>query len=147
MRIASLLQRSEGFNSNWIALIMKVWYNNNNNHIIKTNNKELITAKTIDQHKWPTISWIDRSVASENGRWPTVILYSDNGNLCMLPSLGWGTKLTWIVVIKNNAISLPSQPFLDHHLGFHNGGHTLFLQPGCFWLNFTYLCKCILWNW
>ena len=42
-------------------------------------------------------------------------------NLCCLLyiSLGFGTKFTWIVIIKIFAINLPSQPFLGHHLGFH----------------------------
>jgi len=42
-------------------------------------------------------------------------------NLCCLlhVSLGFGTKFTWIVVIKNFAISLLLQPFLGRHLGFH----------------------------
>jgi len=39
---------------------------------------------------------------------------------CLLHvSLGFGTKFTWIVVIKHFTISLPSQPFLGRHLGFH----------------------------
>jgi len=37
--------------------------------------------------------------------------------VCDLFSLGFGTKFTWIVVIKNFAISLPSQPFLVFWIG------------------------------
>ena len=57
-----------------------------------------------------------------------------------------GTKFTLIVIIKIFTINLPSQPFLGRHLGFHIffhhslfEGHTLFLQLGCFgldWLSF-----------
>ena len=63
---------------------------------------------------------------------------------------GLGTKFTWIVVIKIFTINLPSQPFLGCHLGFHIFFHlslfegcTLFLQLGCFGLNFTSFCICI----
>jgi len=70
-------------------------------------------------------------------------------NLCCLLhiSLWFGTKFTWIVVIKNFAISLP---FLGHHLGFHIFFHIgllgvmHFLQLGCFGLDFTSFCNCIL---
>jgi len=54
-------------------------------------------------------------------------------------------KFTWIVVIKVFAISLPSQPFLGRHLGFHIfihndllGSHTLFSQLSCFGLDEIY---------
>ena len=47
-------------------------------------------------------------------------------------------------------INLPSQPFLGRHLGFyiffHHSlfeGRTLFLQLGCFGLDFTSFCICI----
>jgi len=74
-------------------------------------------------------------------------------NLCCLlhVSLKFGTKFTWIVVIKNFAISLlPSQPFLGHHLGFHILFTIAFLElhpflhQGCFGLDFTSFCNCIL---
>ena len=71
----------------------------------------------------------------------------------MVP-LGLGTKFTSIVVIKIFTINLPSQPFLGHHLGFHIffhhslfEGHTLFLQLGCFGLDFTSFCICIPQSW
>ena len=61
-----------------------------------------------------------------------------------------GTKFTSIVVIKIFTINLPSQPFLGRHLGFHiffhhnlSQGRTLFLQLGCFGLDFTSFCICI----
>ena len=61
-----------------------------------------------------------------------------------------GTKFTWIVVIKIFTINLPSQPFLGRHLEFHiffhhslSEGRTLFLQLGCFGLDFTSFCICI----
>ena len=61
-----------------------------------------------------------------------------------------GTKFTWTVVIKIFTINLPSQPFLGRHLGFqifvHHSlfeGRTLFLQLGCFGLDFTSFCICI----
>ena len=67
-----------------------------------------------------------------------------------LVPLGLGTKFTWIVVIKIFTINLPSQPFLGRHLGFHiffhhslSQGRSLFLQLGCFWLDFTSFCICI----
>ena len=48
------------------------------------------------------------------------------------------------------SINLPSQPFLGRHLGFHIffhhslfEGRTLFLQLGCFGLDFTSFCICI----
>jgi len=74
-------------------------------------------------------------------------------NLCCLlhVSLEFGTKFTWIVVIKIFAISLQSIHFLAppwiSHLFFTNGlleGRTLFLQLGCFGLDFTSFCNCIL---
>ena len=64
--------------------------------------------------------------------------------------LDLGTKFTWIVIIKSFTINLPSQPFLGRHLGFHIffhhslfEGRTLFLQLGCFGLDFTSFCICI----
>ena len=64
--------------------------------------------------------------------------------LCM----NYATKLllVWdllrLAPIKMFAINLPSQPFLGRHFGFHIffhpgifGGHTLFLQLGCFGLD------------
>jgi len=64
-------------------------------------------------------------------------------NLVLNPSETWRRqhKFTWIVVIKNFAISLPSQSFLGRHLVFHiffhNGlfGAALFLQLDCFGLD------------
>jgi len=69
---------------------------------------------------------------------------------CLLPvSLGIGTKFTWIVsivVIKNFAISLPSLPFLGHHLGFHiffhNDGCTFF-TVGLFWIILFVIAYCV----
>ena len=61
-----------------------------------------------------------------------------------------GTKLTRIVIIKIFTINLPSQPFLGRHLGFHiffhhslSEGRTVFLQLGCFGLDFISFCICI----
>jgi len=50
-------------------------------------------------------------------------------NLVPNPSETWRRqhKFTCIVVIKIFAISLPSQPFLDRHLGFH-----IFFHNGLF---------------
>ena len=52
-------------------------------------------------------------------------------------------KFTWIVIIKIFTTNLPSQPFLGRHLGFHiffhhslSEGRTLFLQLGCFGLDY-----------
>jgi len=42
------------------------------------------------------------------------------------PSEAW-RRQHWIVIIKNFAISLPSQPFLGRHLGFH-----IFFHNGLF---------------
>jgi len=67
--------------------------------------------------------------------------------LCYLlhASLGFGTKFTWIVIIKIFAIILLSQPFLGCHLGFHiffsqwpSWGRTFFLQLDCFWIRFHF---------
>ena len=51
-------------------------------------------------------------------------------------------------------INLPSQPFLGRHLGFHiffhhslSEGRTLFLQLGCFGLDFISFCICIPQSW
>ena len=64
-------------------------------------------------------------------------------NLMPNPSGGGNSR---IVVIKLFAINLPSQPFLGRHLGFYIffhpglfGGHTLFLQLGCFGLDYFFL--------
>jgi len=77
-------------------------------------------------------------------------------NLVPNPSETWRRqhKFTWIVVIKNFAISLPSQPFLGHHLGFHIFFHyglfgaAPFLQLGCFGLDSLYrtTCEIRLWS-
>jgi len=50
-------------------------------------------------------------------------------NLVPNPSEMWRRQptFTWIVVIKKFAISLPSRPFLGHHLGFH-----IFFHNGLF---------------
>ena len=50
-------------------------------------------------------------------------------NLCCLlhVSLGFGTKLTWIAVIKFFAICLTSQSFLGSHFGYHIFFTTAFL--------------------
>ena len=68
-------------------------------------------------------------------------------NLCCLlhVSLELGTILIWIFIIKIFVISLQSQPFLGHHLGFHIFFHNSFLggctfvQLGCFWLDFIFV--------
>ena len=64
--------------------------------------------------------------------------------------LGLGKKFTYIAVIKLFTINLPSQPFLGRHLGFHIFFHhsffegcTVFLQLGCFGLDFISFCTCI----
>ena len=67
-------------------------------------------------------------------------------NLCCLlqVSLGFGTKFTWIVIIKIFAINLPSQPFLGCHLWFHiylSWGCILFSQLGCFGIDITSFCN------
>jgi len=76
-----------------------------------------------------------------------ILISTIQANLCCLlhVSLGFGTKFTWIVVIKIFSINLPPQPFLGRHLGFHiffhNGllwGSTLFLQLDCFWIRFHF---------
>ena len=61
-----------------------------------------------------------------------------------------GTKFTCIVVIKIFTINLPSQLCNGRHFGFHIffhhslfGGHTVFLQFGCFGLDITSFCICI----
>ena len=77
-------------------------------------------------------------------------------NLCCLlhVSLLFGTKFTWIVIIKIYAFSQPSQSFLGYYFGFHIffynsilGGCTLFLQLGCFGLDFTSFCNFTLESW
>jgi len=74
-------------------------------------------------------------------------------NLCCLLQvlLGFGTKFTWIFIIKTFAINLPLQPYaLDHHLGFYIMaflGAAQFLQLGYFGLDFTSFCNCMLQSW
>jgi len=69
-------------------------------------------------------------------------------NLVPNPSEMWRRqhKFTYIVVIKNFAISLPPQPFLGCHLGFHiffhNGDRTLFLQLDIPY-NINATCVCV----
>ena len=50
-----------------------------------------------------------------------ILITSIQVNLCCLlhVSLRFGTKFTWIVVIKIFTFSLPLQPFLGRHFGFH----------------------------
>ena len=91
-----------------------------------------------------------------DGRLKAKILISTiQVNLCCLlyVSLWFGTKFTWIVIIKFFVFSLPSQPFLGRHFGFHmffhNRGHTFFFftSLAVFGLDFTSFCNCILYSW
>ena len=57
-------------------------------------------------------------------------------------------KFTWVIVIKNFAIIRLPQPLLGRHLWFHNFFHAaflhgphLFLQFGCFCVDFTSFCN------
>jgi len=74
-------------------------------------------------------------------------------NLVLNPSDTWRGqyKFAWIVVIKTFAINLPFLScHLVFHIFFHNGllgSCTLFLQLGCFGLDFTSFCNCILQRW
>ena len=54
-------------------------------------------------------------------------------------------KFTWIAVTNFFSFSLPSQPFLGCHFGFHiffpqqySWGRTLFFTAGLFWIRYTY---------
>ena len=56
-------------------------------------------------------------------------------------------NLPKLSLLKIFTINLPSQPFLGRHLGFHiffhhslSEGRTLFLQLGCFGLDFISFC-------
>jgi len=63
---------------------------------------------------------------------------------CLHVSLGFGTKFTWIVVIKNLAFSLPSQQFLAATLGFTSFFTTAFLHffiAGLFWIRFHFFLQ------
>jgi len=72
-------------------------------------------------------------------------------NLYCFLHIGFGTKFTWIVV-KFFSINLLSQPLLGCHLGFHifftmaffRTVHFFTTGPGCFGLDFTSFCNCIL---
>ena len=99
--------------------------------------------------KWRPRSGCDSRIMAK------FLITAIQANLCCLlqTSLGIGTKFTWIIVIKNFAIILPSQPLLDHHLGFYNFFHAviflhglhLFLQQSCFCLDFMHkqvVCDC-----
>ena len=78
---------------------------------------------------------------------------NDNSAESVLPlhvSLWFGTKFTWIVVIKIYAISLPSQPFLAVTLDFTSfftitflGAAPFFYSWGGFWIRFTSFCNYI----
>jgi len=54
--------------------------------------------------------------------------------------------ITWIVIIKNFAINLPSQPIIGHHLGFHifftMAFFTIF-TVGLFWIRFHLIAYCV----
>ena len=71
-------------------------------------------------------------------------------NLVPIPSKAWRSehKFAWIVVIKNFAIILPSQPLLGRQLGFHNFFHGphLFLQLGCFCVDII-ISETLSWPW
>jgi len=76
-------------------------------------------------------------------------------NLVPYPSEMWRRqhKFTWIVLIKNFAISLWSQPFLGCLLGFHIfftmdfWGHTVCFTAGLFWIRYLYSINWIqMWN-
>ena len=66
-------------------------------------------------------------------------------NLVLIPSEAWMKwhKLAWIVAIKNFFIVLPSQPFLGHHLGFHNFFHAVFFFAWAapFFKAWLFLCR------
>jgi len=59
-----------------------------------------------------------------------ILIMTIQVNLVPNPSETWRRqhKLTWIVVIKFFTISLPSQPFLGCHLGFHIFFHNGLLE-------------------
>ena len=64
--------------------------------------------------------------------------------------LGLGTNSPELSLLKFLPLTYHLQPFLGRHLGFHIffhhslfEGHTLFLQFGCFGLDFTSFCICI----
>ena len=59
----------------------------------------------------------------------------------------------WLIVIKDFAIPLPSQPFFGHHFGFHIffhncllGGYTLFYSWAVLGLDFTFFCLLQSWH-
>jgi len=80
-----------------------------------------------------------------------ILIFNKNSSEFVEVKCGEGdTKFTWIVVIKIFAFSLPSQPFIGCHFGFHiffhnsiPGCRTLFIQLGCLDLTFfvTACCK------
>ena len=55
----------------------------------------------------------------------------------------FGTKFTWIIVIKIFAISLPSQPFLGHHHEFHVFYYGFLEAPHFFtvWIRFHFFLQ------
>jgi len=80
-----------------------------------------------------------------NGRLIAKILISTiQVNLCCLSMFHYDLtpNSPELLLLKFFAISLPSQPFLAAtFIFFHNGllgGHTLFLQLGCFWIKFHF---------
>ena len=76
-------------------------------------------------------------------------------NFVLIPSEAWRgqRKFSRIVVIKNFAIILPTQPLLGRHLRFYNflmlsflHGPQVFLQLGCFYVD-TYQLLLLASNW
>ena len=98
------------------------------------------------------LTGVTRRLLGPHDTLPCVLIYLMQNSTKRVRPLKrlWQKKCEIIVVIKIITISLPSQPFLGCHLGFHIffhhslfKGRTLFLQLGCFGLDFTSFCICI----
>ena len=77
-----------------------------------------------------------------DGRIMAKFLITIQVNLVPIPSKAWRSehKFAWIVVIKNFAIILPSQPLLGHHLWFHNFFYDVFFGMGHIFFT-VWLCR------
>jgi len=93
--------------------------------------------------------WNPKWAVMAGGLKAKILIPTIQVNLCCLLhiSLWFGTKFIWIVVIKFFAISLPSQPFLSRHFGFHifftssflRASHFFYNCMGCFWIRFHFV--------
>jgi len=95
--------------------------------------------------------WLPRNGCDGRLKAKILITTIQVNSCCLLHvSIQFGTKFTWIVVIKNLPLAYHHSHYLATTLDFTSFFTTAFLGPltflqlGCFGLDFTSFCNCIL---